>query len=225
MLLLLLLLHHHRPPSTFSLFSFTPISSFPKPGIGFRFVFPFSFLCACVHVCVCVCVCVCVFFLGARKSRACLCCGEMVRRRRRTSRRRRSLWRNGKKEKEKKFVEFCVLTCVGCFVAGVRCSWGAAMRGITTSESACPSSRQPQQVSEYPASGGCLFACLWRSFRNCAFFSTKKIDHKPPFPLNYSHEFPPPKKKECLRVLGFEIEWGVVGASFFLCYRSFRSLL
>jgi hypothetical protein len=53
MLLLLLLLHHHRPPSTFSLFSFTPISSFPKPGIRFRFVFPFSFLCACVHVCVC----------------------------------------------------------------------------------------------------------------------------------------------------------------------------
>jgi hypothetical protein len=66
---------------------------------------------------------------------------------------------------------------------------------------------------------------LWRSFRNCAFFSTKKLDHKPPFPMNYSHEFPPPKNKECLRVLGFEIEWWVVGASFFLCYRSFRSLL
>ncbi len=226
MLLLLLLLHHHhhRPPSTFSLFSFTPISSFPKPGIGFRFVFPFSFLCSCVCVCV-------LFFLGARKSRACFCSGEMVRRRRRRRRRtsrRRSLWRNGKKQKEKekkKFGEFCVLTFVGCFTAGVRCSWGAAMRGITTSESACPSSRQPQQVSEYPAPGGCLFACLWRSFRNCAFCSTKKIDHKPPFPMNSSHEFPPPKNKECLRVLNFEMAWGVVGASFFLCYRSFRSLL
>lgn len=59
-----------------------------------------------------------------------------------------------------------------------------------------------------PRWGGCLFACLWRSFRNCAFCSTKKIDHKPPFPMNYSHEFPPPKNKECLRVLGFEMEWG-----------------
>lgn len=79
LLLLLLLHHHHRPPSTFSLFSFTPISSFPKPGIGFRFVFPFSFLCACVHVCVCV------FFLGCKK-KSCL----------------PLLWRNGEKEKENK---------------------------------------------------------------------------------------------------------------------------
>ncbi len=81
-----------------------------------------------MYVCVCVCVWyVCGFFSwGARKSRACFCCGEMVRRRRRRrTSRRRSLWRNGKKQKErekKKFGEFSVLTFVGCFAAGVRCS-------------------------------------------------------------------------------------------------------
>jgi hypothetical protein len=80
-----------------------PFPRFPNLALGFVLFFLFRF---CAHVFMCMCgVCV---FLGASKSRACLCCGEMVRRRRRTSR-RRSLWRNGKKEKEKKkFVEFCV---------------------------------------------------------------------------------------------------------------------
>jgi len=63
-------------------------------------------------------------------------------------------------------------------------------------------------LSILPQVGWVLVCLLLNSFRNCAFCSIKKIDHKPPFPMNYSHEFPPPKNKECLRVLGFEMEWG-----------------
>ncbi len=74
-------------------------------------------------------------------------------------------------------------------------------------------------LSILPQVGVCLLACE-ETFAIVHFVPPRRSITNP-----ISHEFPPPKNKEWLRVLGFEMAWGVVGASFLLCYRSFRSLL
>jgi hypothetical protein len=62
-------------------------------------------------------------------------------------------------------------------------------------------------LSILPQVGACLLACE-EFFAIVHFVPPRRSIYKPPFPMNYSHEFPPPKNKECLRGLGFDIEWG-----------------
>jgi hypothetical protein len=71
-------------------------------------------------------------------------------------------------------------------------------------------------LSILPQVGACLLACE-EFFAIVHFVPPRRSIYKSPFPMNYySHEFPPPKNKECLRVSGFEIEWG--GSGCFLLF-------